>query len=290
MNLPLPGQRNLALDRPVIMGVLNVTPDSFSDGGAYSDVAGAVEHAKQMLDQGADVIDVGGESTRPGAGRVTADEQIHRVVPVIRELCRQVPAAIVSVDTTLSSVGRAAMDVGAVMLNDVSAGRDDPAMFDLAAQTGVPIILMHMQGRPQTMQKDPTYENVVKEVTAFLLDRANVGMSMGIRRRQILIDPGIGFGKTVEHNLTLLAGLSQLVATGFPVLLGTSRKRCLSQVCLKTNGQTRLPRELAAATCATTALGVYHGVCVFRVHDVPENRQAADIAWAIANSLHNTSR
>jgi len=280
LSLELPNKRSRRYDRPVIMGILNVTPDSFSDGGAYDKVDIAFEHAKQMLLDGADVIDVGGESTRPGSKRVDGDEQIRRVVPVIQALSQQVKEVVISIDTTLVEVAQAAIEAGAVMINDISAGRDDPAMFSLAARCGAPLFLMHMQGGPDSMQENPKYEDVVAEVTAFLLDTANKAIAAGVRREHILIDPGIGFGKTIQHNIELLAHLDQLVATGYPVLLGTSRKHFLSQI----TKSTPLTWDREAGTCATTALGVAQGVCVFRVHDVRTNRQAADIAWAIGQA------
>jgi dihydropteroate synthase len=267
----------LRSNRPLIMGILNRTPDSFSDGGLYQDEAQALAHALQMAEEGADIIDVGGESTRPGSRRVEAWEQIRRVVSLIERLRGSLPAAIpISIDTTRAEVAAAALAAGASILNDISAGRDDPAMFKLAAQTGVPIILMHMQATPETMQINPAYGDVVAEVKSFLLERAEAAQAAGIRREQVFIDPGIGFGKTNEHNLALMANLKQFVDTGYPMLLGTSRKRFMGAICAQTE-----PKELLGATCATTALGVMAGVRIFRVHDIKANRQAADVAWAI---------
>lgn len=286
-SLALPNQRTIPLDRPLIMGILNVTPDSFSDGGQYTSIDAAVAHAQQMLADGADIIDVGGESTRPGSRAVSPSTQIQRVVPVIEAVCRRVPEAVVSIDTTRASVAQAALDAGAVMINDVSAGRDDPAVFKLAAQRGAPIVLVHMQGPPQTMQLDPHYEDVVAQVVAFLTLRAQEAESAGLRHQQILIDPGIGFGKTTDHNLVLLGHLHCMVATGYPVLLGTSRKRFLGQLCPERLGQPLPPEVLTGATCATTALGVAAGVSVFRVHDVRPNRQAADVARAIKKTQND---
>ena len=284
LELRLPNEQTLRCDRPAIMGILNVTPDSFSDGGAYSNVDAAASHAQAMLGQGADIIDVGGESTRPGSQRIDADEQINRVIPVIQQLRRHAPVAVISIDTTLAPVAQAALNAGAAMLNDISAGRDDPAMFELAAKSAAPIIIAHTQGTPATMQDNPIYDDVVSEVEAFLMERADAAMAAGVSRKNILIDPGIGFGKTYQHNLTLLNHLARFVSTGFSVLLGTSRKRFLGQACRDTAGHDPLPHELIGATCATTALGVAAGVNVLRVHDVRANRQAADTAWAIKNS------
>ncbi|QJD31019.1 dihydropteroate synthase [Methylococcus geothermalis] len=267
----------LAQDRPLIMGILNVTPDSFSDGGLYDDVEQAVRRGVFMAGEGADVIDVGGESTRPGAEPVEAEVQIARVVPAIERLRVLLPERVaISIDTTLAEVARAALAAGADLINDVSAGRDDPAMLSLAAADGVPIVLMHMQGSPKTMQERPHYDDVVGEVLEFLLERAEAAGRAGVPRESILVDPGIGFGKRRDDNLKLMAHLDRFVAAGFPVLLGASRKRFMGAVC----GETE-PAALVPATVATTALGVSAGVKLFRVHDVKENRQAADVAAAI---------
>ena len=262
-------------DRPRIMGILNVTPDSFSDGGLFNNVRSAVDHGLRLIDEGADILDIGGESTRPGASRISAAEQLSRVLPVIEELKRQAGnRVIISIDTTLAEVARAAITAGASMINDVSAGRDDPAMFSLAAGLDCPIILMHMQGTPATMQDQPVYANVVREVLDFLLARAAAAEAVGVLSHNIIIDPGIGFGKTLDHNLQLLQQLQQFTASDYPVMLGASRKRFLKTLCREED-----PMQLAGATCATTVLGVQAGVQLFRVHDVRENRQAADMAW-----------
>lgn len=259
------------------MGILNVTPDSFSDGGNYVALESARAHALSMVEQGADIIDVGGESTRPGAQRVDAEVQIARVVDVIAALHECLPAHVgISVDTTRSIVAERALAAGATMINDISAGRDDPEIFGLAYDAGVPLILMHMRGDPATMQIDPYYEDVVQEICDFLAQRAQCARSAGIAERNIILDPGIGFGKTKAHNLALLANLERVVGLGFPVLLGTSRKRFMGAIC-----HVEQPNQLVPATCATTALGVGAGVSMFRVHDVAANRQAADVAWAI---------
>jgi dihydropteroate synthase len=267
-------------DKPLIMGILNVTPDSFSDGGKYSGLNAALQQVELMLAEGVDIIDIGGESTRPGADPVAAKEQIQRVVPVIAAIRQQLASDIlISIDTTLSEVAKAALDAGANIINDVSAGRDDAAILTLAAQTGVSIILMHSQGEPKTMQDNPHYNNVVQEVLDALNESINAALKAGIKKEAIAIDPGIGFGKRKQDNLDLLAHLDALVATGFPVLLGTSRKRFMGAICDVTE-----PSELVTATAVTTALGVMAGVQMFRVHDVKENRQAADVAWAIKRS------
>ncbi len=268
------------IDKPLIMGILNVTPDSFSDGGQYSDVDAAVRQARRMLDEGADIIDIGGESTRPGSEPVAADAQIQRVAPVIAAIRQQVSADIpISIDTTLSAVARAALEAGADIINDISAGRDDEAILALAAETDAPIILMHSQGTPKTMQDNPYYDDVVQEVLAALYQQIDAALKAGIKKKRIAIDPGIGFGKRKQDNLDLLAHLDAFVAAGYPVLLGTSRKRFMGTIC-----DVSEPSELVTATAVTTALGIMAGVQMFRVHDVRENRQAADVAWAIKQS------
>jgi len=266
--------------KPLIMGILNVTPDSFSDGGKFSGLNEAIQQVELMLSEGVDIIDIGGESTRPGSDSVAASEQIRRVVPVIEAVRQQLNSdVLISIDTTLSEVAKAALDAGANIINDVSGGRNDAAILTLAAQTGVPIILMHSQGVSKTMQDNPHYDDVVQEVLDALDECVNRALKAGIKKEAIAIDPGIGFGKRKQDNIDLLAHLDKLVATGFPVLLGTSRKRFMGTICDVTE-----PSELVTATAVTTALGVMAGVQMFRVHDVKENRQAADVAWAIKQS------
>ena len=267
-------------DRPVIMGILNVTPDSFSDGGKFSGLDAAMRQVELMVSEGVDIIDIGGESTRPGSDPVAAGEQIQRVVPVIEAIRECVSGDIlISIDTTLSEVAKAALTAGANIINDVSGGRADPAILTLAAKTGVPIILMHSEGTPKTMQDNPHYDNVVQDVLDALHESINAALKAGVKKEAIAIDPGIGFAKRKQDNLDLLAHLDKLVATGFPVLLGTSRKRFMGAIC-----DVSEPSELVTATAVTTALGVMAGVQMFRVHDVKENRQAVDVAWAIKQS------
>jgi len=267
-------------DRPVIMGILNVTPDSFSDGGKFSGLDAAMRQVELMVSEGVDIIDIGGESTRPGSDPVAAGEQIQRVVPVIEAIRECVSGDIlISIDTTLSEVAKAALNAGANIINDVSGGRADPAILTLAAKTGVPVILMHSQGTPKNMQDNPHYDNVVQDVLDALQESINAALKAGVKKEAIAIDPGIGFAKRKQDNLDLLAHLDKLVATGFPVLLGTSRKRFMGTICDVTE-----PSELVTATAVTTALGVMAGVQMFRVHDVKENRQAVDVAWAIKRS------
>lgn len=271
------------LNKPLIMGILNVTPDSFSDGGKYSGLDDALMQVERMLAEGVDIIDIGGESTRPGSDSVTPEEQIQRVIPVITAIRQQLKSPVlISIDTTSSTVAKAALDAGATIINDVSAGQEDVALFTLAAQTEVPIILMHSQGTPKTMQDNPYYDDVVQDVIKALKDRINAALKAGIKKENIAIDPGIGFGKRKQDNLDLLAHLKTLVELGFPVLLGTSRKRFMGTLCKVTE-----PSELVTATAVTTALGVMAGVQMFRVHDVKENRQAADVAWAIKQRILN---
>jgi dihydropteroate synthase len=271
------------------MGVLNVTPDSFSDGGRYDTIDAAVAHGLTMASDGASIIDVGGESTRPGSERVSPNQQIARVVEPIRRLRAVLDeqghdAVTISIDTTRSEVAAAALDAGATMLNDVSAGREDARLFRLAAERRVPIALMHMLGEPGTMQNNPQYDRVVDDVLAFLVQRAEAARDAGVEKSNIWIDPGIGFGKTLEHNLALLGGLPRFVRTGYPVLLGVSRKRFIAGCCASfdnPDADRRLPGTLAA-----NLIGVQSGVHAIRVHDVPEHRQALAVVQAI--ELNNT--
>jgi dihydropteroate synthase len=271
------------IKKPLIMGILNVTPDSFSDGGQFDETQPAVKHALDMMYEGADIIDVGGESTRPGSERVDADQQISRVCEIIKSIREIALEEIeISIDTTLSKVAEAAIDAGASIINDVSAGTDDPQMFVLVADKDVPVILMHMQGNPQTMQVKPVYDDVVEDIRTYLLDRVEAAMAAGVKQENIAIDPGIGFGKTQEHNMQLMTGLDRFVDTGLPVLLGASRKRFMGAICEGAESH-----ELVGATCATTVAGVNAGVQMFRVHDVRPNRQAADVAWAMKDRARN---
>ena len=264
-------------NRPLIMGVLNLTPDSFSDGGQYGDAEVALQHAVEMVEQGADIIDVGGESTRPDANRVSASAQVDRIIPVLARLRTKLPNNIpISIDTTSSTVAKAALEAGASIINDVSAGREDSEMFNLAAKSRVPIILMHMQGTPENMQQDPSYDNVVEEIKEFLLQRASAAEEAGIDACNIILDPGIGFGKSKQHNLEIIANLKRFTEMDYDILLGASRKRFMGSICDIENYA-----ELVGATCATTVLGMLVGIKIFPVHDVKENRQAADVGMAI---------
>ena len=260
------------------MGVLNVTPDSFSDGGLHQELDAAVGRAVEMVELGADIIDIGGESTRPGAQRVPPEQQLKRVLPVIRQLQQELPAGIpISIDTASTVVAEAALEQGAAIINDISAGRDDPGMFSLVAEAAVPYIIMHMQGTPRTMQDNPRYNDVVTEIKTFLVERAQAAQDAGVLQDNLVIDPGIGFGKSKRDNLDIIVNLDSFVATGYKVLLGASRKRFMGSICDITNYS-----ELVGATCATTTIGVFAGVHILRVHDIKENRQALDVAWALA--------
>ena len=273
----------LDYSHPLIVGILNLTPDSFSDADKFLDPNAAVDHALCMVKEGADIIDVGGESTRPNSERISAAEQIKRTAEIISVLHRVLPKEIlISIDTTLSEVAEAGLKAGASIINDISAGRDDPEIMKLAAQNDCPYIIMHMQGNPQTMQDNPNYDDVVKEIKTFLLERAEHAQSIGIKQENIIVDPGIGFGKTEQHNLEIMCNLEQLVSTGFPVLLGTSRKRFMGAICKNTD-----PEQLIGATCATTVIGVNAGVKLFRVHDVRPNCQSAEVTWAIKTHQNN---
>ena len=271
---------NAGENAPLIMGILNMTPDSFSDGGWFNTFESALNHAKQMIDDGADIIDIGGESTRPGSENVSEAVQIERVLPVIQALGETLPGHVkISIDTRRARVAEAALGAGASIVNDVSGGNDDPAIIDLCVERQCGYVVTHMLGTPETMQNDPVYDDVVNDIRRFLEARAEACERAGMDRDGIIIDPGIGFGKTREHNLALLNNLAVFVNTGYPVLLGSSRKRFMGSIC-----GVNLPEELVGATAATTALGVCAGVKIFRVHDVRSNRQAADVARAIMNS------
>ncbi len=245
-----------------VMGIVNVTPDSFSDGGRYLDADAAVAHAAQLAEEGATILDVGGESTRPGAEPVGEAEELRRVVPVIQQLRASLPDVRVSVDTCKASVAAAALDAGADLVNDVTALRGDPEMASLVAERGVEVCLMHMLGEPRTMQNDPRYDEVVSDVASFLRERVAFAVSEGVEEERILLDPGIGFGKTVAHNLELLQRLDEIVALGRPVLVGTSRKSFLGRL------TGREVDDRLAGTIATNVMALERGARIFRVHEV----------------------
>jgi len=261
----------------LIMGILNVTPDSFSDGGRFLDARRAVEHGVQMAADGAAMIDVGGESTRPGSAPVSTEEQISRVVPVISEIHKKVRVPI-SIDSCRPDVARAALEAGAAMINDITALADE-RMGELAAEREVPVILMHMQGTPAKMQIEPEYRDVVNEVLEFLLGRASLAERLGIAKQRVFIDPGIGFGKTVEHNLALLRNLDKFVASGYRVLVGTSRKSFIGRITGKED-----PVQRIFGTAATVALCAVAGVSVVRVHDVAEMADVVKVSRAMSKN------
>ena len=264
---------SLDLSMPQIMGVLNVTPDSFSDGGRFSNIGDAVAQALRMIDEGASIIDVGGESTRPGAEEVSAQQELDRVIPVIEKIHQQTDA-VISIDTTKASVMHEAVTAGATMVNDVNALRAPDAIATVKA-LNVPVCLMHMQGTPRTMQAAPVYENVIDEVIRFLVERAQACISAGIRRDQIVLDPGFGFGKTVAHNLVLMKNLPALIALDYPILVGVSRKSTIGAVLDKTVEQ-RLYGSLAL-----TGLAVWLGASIIRVHDIAETADTIKMLQAV---------
>jgi len=257
-----------------IMGVVNVTPDSFSDGGTFDDDAAAVRHARRLVQEGAAIVDVGGESTRPGAAPVPVAEEMRRVVPVVEGIAALGLPARISVDTMKLEVARAAVDAGAAYVNDVTAFRNDPRLAGLVAERGLECCLMHMLGEPRTMQQDPRYDDVVSDVKAFLEERLAAAVAAGIPEERVQLDPGIGFGKTLEHNLELLRRLGEIAAIGRPVVLGTSRKSFLGRI---------TGRDVAGrvhGTVATCVLGYERGARVFRVHDVAAVHDGLSVAAA----------
>ena len=264
------GERTIRLDQPQVMGIVNATPDSFSDGGSHADAGAAAEAGAVMASQGAAIIDVGGESTRPGASTVWEGDEIERVVPVVRQLASGGNA--VSIDTRKSGVISAALGAGAAMVNDVSALTWDPESAGVAAKAGVPVILMHHQGDPATMQNEPRYDDVLVDVYLWIEDRIEAAVEAGIAREKILVDPGIGFGKTVAHNLELMNGLALFHGLGCPIVVGASRKRMIGALSGEAPADQRLPGSLALALKA-----VEQGVQIVRVHDVPETIQALKV-------------
>ncbi len=263
-------------ERPLIMGVVNVTPDSFYDGGRHIEPERAVAHALELVEQGADILDVGAESTRPGAAPVGEEEERTRLLPVVTELARRV-AVPISVDTTKSAVAQAALDAGASIVNDVSALRFDPRMASVVARSGAGVVLMHMKGTPLTMQEDPCYRDVVEDVVQFLEERMRVAMEAGISKLNIMLDPGIGFGKLLEHNLELLNRLGELMKLDRPLVVGPSRKSFIGRLI----GRSAEHREWG--TAAAVALAVDRGARILRVHDVAMMADVVKVAAAIAS-------
>lgn len=265
-------------DRPLIMGVVNVTPDSFFDGGRFLDPQAAVAHSLQLVDEGADILDIGAESTKPGALPVSEEEEFRRLLPVVASIAKSVSIPI-SVDTSKANVAKAALDAGAVIVNDVTALRGDEAMVDIVAKAGAGVVLMHMQGTPQSMQQAPRYFNVVEEVSGFLAERAQFAMDRGVAKSQIILDPGIGFGKLLLHNLELLAQMRTLTKLGYPLLVGLSRKAFIGQLI------DRPVNDRAWGTAAAVALAVGQGVSILRVHDVAAMRDVAKVAAAVSGHV-----
>jgi len=260
--------------RTLVMGVVNVTPDSFSDGGQFLDSRKAIEQGKRLAHEGADILDIGGESTRPGAEPVDAEAECRRVLPVIEALAKEAGVPI-SIDTSKAEVARRALGAGATILNDVTALRSDPEMAAVAADSGVPVVLMHMQGTPRSMQENPHYDDLMSEIVAYLRQGMAIAVEAGVREEQLITDPGIGFGKTLEHNLEILRRLPQLRSLGRPVLLGTSRKSLIGAVLGVPVGE----RLLGSA--ATVAFGIARGAHIVRVHDVAAMRQVAQMTDAM---------
>jgi dihydropteroate synthase len=272
--VPVPLEQ--AFPRPAVMGVVNVTPDSFSDGGRFLDPQAAVARARELIVEGAALVDVGGESTRPGSEPVGLDEELRRVVPVLEAL----EGLPVSVDTSKAEVARRALELGAVLVNDVTALRGDPELAGVVAEGGAYLCLMHMRGEPRTMQDDPRYDDVVAEVAAFLEERLGHAVAQGIPEERICLDPGIGFGKTVEHNVELLAHLDELLHLGRPLVVGASRKRFLGRLLGEDDASTGPP----AAGLAVAVLAFERGASIFRVHDVRAHVEALAAAGAVTSA------
>ena len=267
--------RILKLDMPRVMGIVNVTPDSFSDGGAHFDADAAIAHGLKLAEEGADLLDIGGQSTRPGAGEVAIEDELRRVIPVIEALAAQL-AIPISIDTSKPEVMRAAVEAGAGMINDVFALRRDGAL-DAAAALGVPVVLMHMRGEPRTMQDAPDYDDVVGEVHRFLAERIFAAEMAGVARRNIVVDPGFGFGKTTAHNLQLLAQLRRFTELGVPVLAGMSRKKSIGELTGRED-----PRERVFGSAAAHLIAAQNGAMLLRVHDVAATVDALKVWNAVA--------
>ena len=271
--------KDLLASKPVIMGILNITPDSFSDGGECSSVEGAVERAGEFLKRGATILDIGGESTRPYAAIVSPEAEIIRVLPVIESIIRRYPKAIISIDTRNAVTMKAALDAGASIINDVSALQYDVHSVCVAANSNAPICLMHMKGNPQDMQNAPVYEDVIQEIMAFFIDRIEFCTSNGIDKKRLILDPGLGFGKTLEHNLQILKNLKTFKKLGCPLLIGASRKSFIGKLYNDAPSDQRLGGSIAAALYA-----VQNGADIVRVHDVEETAQAFRISSSIQSS------
>ncbi len=268
-----------------IMGVLNTTPDSFSDGGQFYDFKSAVNQGIKLVEDGAHILDIGGESSRPFAAEVSEQEELDRVIPVIENLSQQISVPI-SIDTVKSNVAREALNAGASIINDISAFERDPAMADLAAEREAPVILMHMKGTPDTMQINPDYDDLLGEITDYLKAKAVFAMEKGIRREKIILDPGIGFGKTVDHNLVLMNSLEKITDLGFPVLIGPSRKSFIQNILARKNRQPVSPGDVKTeyGTMASAAVSILNGAHIVRVHDIAMLQPFVQIIDSIRNA------
>lgn len=259
-----------------IMGILNITPDSFSDGGDFFDIDSAVKQAVSLQEDGADILDIGGESSRPGSKQISATEELSRIEPILKELIPIIKIPI-SIDTYKSHVAERALELGASLINDISAMRMDSDMAKVAAQKNVPIVLMHMQGKPQTMQLNPHYESLIDEIKIFFRERIDYAISAGIKAENIILDPGIGFGKTLEHNLKIIKSLDRFRSLGFPILIGTSRKSMIGNIL------NLPPKQRLEGTSATVTASILNGAHIIRVHDVKEIKRVVVMADAIKN-------
>jgi len=275
--IPYPGGK-LSLNRTLIMGVLNVTPDSFSDGGKFYEPEIAINHALQMLDEGADIIDIGGESTRPGAEPLPIDIELKRVIPIIQSIIKARPDAVISIDTYKSIAAEKSIKAGAKIVNDISGLSFDPEMKNVIREYKVPVVIMHIKGTPRNMQENPYYEDLMGELIQYFRERINLALEAGIRKNQIIIDPGIGFGKRIEDNYVILNHLDELASLGYTVLVGPSRKSFVGKVL------NLPPAERIWGTAAAVAIAVYKGVNIIRVHDVKEMIQVVKIAERIRSN------
>jgi len=274
--IPLPNGRELSLSRPLVMGVLNVTPDSFSDGGQYRSIETAVEHALRMEADGADIIDVGGESTRPGAEPVASTDEQVRVIPVIERI-RQQTTLPVSIDTYHADTAQAAIEVGADIVNDISALRSDPNMVRLLADNRVPVVLMHMLGEPRSMQQNPRYDNCVEDIAAFFSERIEFCASYGIDKSRLILDPGIGFGKRLLDNVEILAGLRRFAEFNLPILIGASRKSFIGML----HPTDKQADQRSGGSIAAAVVAALHGASILRAHDVAQTVEALKVMQAI---------
>lgn len=274
--MQLPGGRSLDFSRPNIMGILNVTPDSFSDGGDFLKPAAAAVRIREIIDEGADIVDVGGESSRPGSDPVDAETELNRVIPVIRDI-RSISDIPISIDTTKAAVAKAAVESGADIVNDISALRFDKEMIDLVAERGVPVVLMHMLGSPKTMQYNPTYNDCVNDILQFFSERLHYCLNYGISKDRIIIDPGIGFGKRLNDNLAIFNKLNQFESFGCPVMIGASRKSFIKLI----TGENAKPSKRVGGSITAALVSVIKGVDIIRVHDIAETIEAVKIYQAI---------